>query len=208
METARLAMTIEEEHTKVDLRLTDAAQAKLSQILIWLRSGEEPAASNAASELARRFQPLMRRFWREHAGGAYEDFVQEVLLRLFRAFRRDTDVQALPGLLKRIVVGVAADYWRSQAKHELGREQFDPAELDIAFQEEIAPAVAMSVLTDNLSPREREVVEMSFVADMDTVNIASALGVSEGAVRMTRARALRRLRKLLLAEGRKNLQGG
>jgi RNA polymerase sigma factor (sigma-70 family) len=167
--------------------------ATLNALLGSIRRGNEPAASQAAVDIAHRFAPLFRSFWSQKAGGPYEDFVQEVMLRLFIALQRDIDIEALPGLLKRIVVGVSADYWRSQHRHEDGREPIDPADLEIAFEESFSPGIAISVLADSLPARERQVIEMHFVADMDTDEIASALGISEGAVRMTKARALRRL---------------
>lgn len=169
-----------------------------ARLVAWIREGKEPEASNALAEIGHLFTRLMRRGWRR-AGGPLEDFVQDVLWRLVREVKKPgSEVRALAGLMESIVAGAAADYWRSQAKHEKNRDPVDLQELEIEAPELAPPIAVIGVFTRQLPPREREVVELTIFGDLSTGQIASILGVQEGSVRMTKTRALRHLRELLL----------
>jgi len=176
----------------------DISQLPLPEVIKRLQAGERDArSSNAAVEVLRRFQPLLKKYWTWHPYGQYEDFVQEVMLRLFIALPSLRDLEAFPGLFRRIVIGAAADGLRASKGERSNIDEVDEKHLSVEFDESLATAVVVRSYLELLSPREQEVVRLTFLEDVDVADAARHLGLSEGAVRMTRSRAIRRLRELL-----------
>lgn len=180
-----------------EVEAAHAAQTDLATLVHHLQLGREPFASAAAAEIGRRFSPLIRKFWRQQRCGEYADFFQEVMLRLFTALPQLRDHDAFPGLFRRIVIAAAADYWRKQGLHEEKLTDVDVDSLERSFDHDLSAPVLIRTYLDWLPPREKEVIELSFMHDLDPEDIAGQLGVTAGAVRMTKARALQRLRALI-----------
>jgi RNA polymerase sigma factor (sigma-70 family) len=177
------------------------AALPLPLLLARLRDKDNQAnASQAAVEILRRFQPLLRKYWAWHRLGEYEDFVQEVMLRLFIALQRLRDANAFPGLLRRIVIGTATDALRSMHFETPDFAALDPDKLTVEFDESLATAVIVRSYLELLPPREQEVVSLLLFEDLDTGEVAQKVGLSVGAVRTTKSRAIRRLRKLLVPQ--------
>lgn len=176
------------------------ADASLVTLVDLLRLQTEPLSSWAAAEIGRRFASLIRRFWRANRCGDYEDFSQEVLTRLFSALPRLRAADAFPGLFRQVVVGAAADYWRHRQPDvvDVPDEQFgeipDP---DADFGEELVTRLLVRSYLELLPSRERQVLLLLYFDDMDALEVANALGISAGAVRTTKVRALRRLREAI-----------
>lgn len=176
------------------------ADAALGSLVELLRLQSEPAASRSAVEIARRFSPLIRRFWRLNRCGDYEDFSQEVLTRLFVALPHLRTAAAFPGLFRQIVVGAAADYWRRHqpagvdVPDEELKELPDP---DADFTEALVTRLLVGSYLELLPSREREVLQLLYFADLDTSEAARILGITPGALRTTKVRALARLREAI-----------
>ena len=174
-----------------------ATQARLDALVAALRLGSEPAASSAAGEIGRRFSPLIRKYWRAQQCGEYSDFFQEVMLRLFTALPALRQSIAFPGLFRRIVIGAAADYWRSHGpvRSEDDSDLANALEsVEESFDEALATRLIVRTYLETLPPREREVIELSYMLDLDVSDVAKALGITAGAVRTTKMRALQKLR--------------
>jgi len=176
------------------------ADMPLGALVELLRLRSEPTASRAAAEVARRFSPLVRRFWRTNRCGDYDDFSQEVLTRLFVALPHLRSVDAFPGLFRQIVLATAADFWRR--RHPPGvdvpEEQLHAIADPVAdFSEALVTRLLVRSYLELLSRREREVLELLYFEDMDPADAAKVLGITAGALRTTKVRALTRLRDAL-----------
>lgn len=170
----------------------------LPEVIGLLRSDEHDARSSAAAtEILRRFQPLLRKYWLGRRAGEYEDFVQEAMVRLFIALPKLRDAAAFPGLFRRIVIGTAADTLKGMRELDTVYDVSED-ELALEFDHAISTAVVVRSYLEELSPREREVVELSFFEDLSAAEVALRLGVSEGSARMTKSRAVARLRTILV----------
>jgi len=181
----------------------DPSALALPLLLARLRNRDnEDTSSQAAVEILRRFQPLLRKYWAWHRLGGYEDFVQETMLRLFIALPRLRDSEAFPGLFRRIVIGTATDALRHKRFEGSDSAAVDAETLSTKFDESLATAVVVRSYLELLPPREREVVHLLYFEDLDASEVAQRLGLSAGAVRMTKSRAISRLRELLVAPRR------
>ena len=169
----------------------------LADLVAALHARQEPAASRAAVEIARRFHPLAHKYWRSTHCGDFRDFFQEVMVRLFQSLPGLATTAAFPGFFKRVIVATAADYWRDHQKHESRSVEMDVEALGLIYDEQIGGPVAIQSYLNLLPPQERQVLVMGFLRELDSAAIAKELGITPGAVRMTRTRALQRLREKL-----------
>lgn len=175
----------------------DLSELPLPSVIALLRLGERDSRSSAAAtEILRRFHPLLRKYWAWHRLGEYDDFVQEAMLRLFIALPLLRDVEAFPGLFRRIVIGTAADVLRTREDRSEVAD-LDEEQLAAEFDDSLSTAVVIRSHLERLSPREREVIELTFFEDLSPSEVAARLNLSEGAVRMTKSRAISRLRTIL-----------
>jgi RNA polymerase sigma-70 factor (ECF subfamily) len=70
----------------------------------------------------------------------------------------------------------------------------------VEFEAEAISRRLVIELLERLSPLQREVVVLRFIAGMRSVEVAASLGKSEGAVVQLQLRGLRRMRKELAKE--------
>jgi RNA polymerase sigma-70 factor (ECF subfamily) len=176
----------------------DSSSLPLSRLLENLRDGTAGSkSSEAAQEILRRFHPLLRKYWRWQNVGEYEDFLQEVMVRLFSALPHLRDPDAFPGLLRRIVLATSVDLLRQKSMRTVDIADINPNHFSVEFDESISTPLLIRSYLELLPPREREVLFLSYFADLSPKEVAQRLGLSAGAVRMTKSRALLRLRRLL-----------
>lgn len=122
--------------------------------------------------------------------------------RTFAALPRLNAPAAFPAFFRSIVHSVAADQWRKNAPAEV--------EIDRETLEERASAIDQVLLTglivrsylEHLGDRERQVLEWDLIDGHSTDEIAQRLGITAGAVRTTKSRALERLRGIIGREAR------
>ena len=169
-------------------------EKSLDQLIGALKDASEPQASAAATEIGRRFHSLIRKYWWKQKCGEFPDFFQDVMLRLFRALPALHDSRGFPGYFRRIVIATAADYWRSNERHLEIRDEVDVEALEQAFDFDLTATLVVQSFLDFLPPQERKIMELSVLNDMSPRDIAAMLGITPGAVRMGRARALQRIK--------------
>ncbi|HVG09854.1 MAG TPA: sigma-70 family RNA polymerase sigma factor [Thermoanaerobaculia bacterium] len=164
-----------------------------------LRAGPQEASTYAA-EIIQRFEPALRHAWRQGAFDLeYQDFVQDVFVRLFGSLRSLRNPKAFPGFLYQVARSVAA----SHARRSTGSK---PEPLDLAlglpdrFDERLLAGIFVRSYLEELPPREQEVAKMAFLEERTSEDIALELKLTPGAVRATKARAASRLRKILFKE--------
>lgn len=180
----------------------DPRAAPLSQLLTSFREGSaDVVRSRAAAEILRRFEPLLRKYCYSlgQLADSYEDFVQEVMLRVLIALPKLRQPLAFPGLMRHIVVSTAVDIWRKR-----GRENEEPVksflvaqDLAAAFDRTISTALVVRSCLEVLPPREREVIELLVVYELEVAEAARRLMLTAATVRMVKSRAIKRLRNVL-----------
>lgn len=132
-----------------------------------------------------------------HAGDA-DDVVQDAFCRLLRADVEGLNDEELRRYVFRIAGNLMTDRWRRTERETRwldrlrGEPQFDPGE---------APDDSVSQEFNELKPRDRALLWLAYVEEHNHQEIASALGIGRGSVKVLLSRARAKLRKLLVTKG-------
>ncbi len=157
------------------------------------------------AELYRRFAPRVRLYGRRHLqnDAAADDLAQDVLLLTIERLRAG-EVRR-PEEIGSFILGTSR--MMAHAERRVARrrdalaarfmESLETAPSSIAALD--APRVAACLRA--LAERDRLVVLLTFYAEREAPRIAEDLGVSPGAVRAIRHRAMARLRDCVLGQG-------
>jgi RNA polymerase sigma-70 factor, ECF subfamily len=167
-----------------------------------VRRGDRDAIAAVYLETA----PALRAYLRRQVahGEVADDLVEQAFVALLRSHASIRgEGRALRAWLYRTARHDLLD-WRKRAErradHELTPDHLtaltaeggDPSEVVTTGRDpQVAHAVAQ------LTPEQREVLELRLVADLGIAEVAAVVGRSEGAVKLLQHRALRRLRTLL-----------
>lgn len=170
-------------------------------------AGSLPGTTDAEeAELYRRFAPRVRLYGRRHLqnGMAAEDLAQEVLLLTIEKLRAG-EVRR-PEEIGSFILGTSRMMARGERRAARRREALAARFADTSIE---APAPALALDTRRvgaclraLAERDRLVVLLTFYADREAPRIAEDLGLSPGAVRTIRHRAMARLRGCVMGEAR------
>ena len=167
-----------------------------------------PGSTDAEeSELYRRFAPRVRLYGRRHlrSEAAADDLAQEVLLLAIEKLRAG-EVRR-PEEIGSFILGTSRMMAQSERRLTRRREALATRFLGPAW--ESAPPTATGLDAPRvagclraLAERDRLVVLLTFYADREAPRIAEDLGVSPGAIRAIRHRAMARLRDCVLGGAR------
>lgn len=96
-----------------------------------------------------------------------------------------------------IARNLITDHWRSYREHKDIEDVWDLASLDDIVDSAHKHLIGekLHVALRNISPSNREILMMRFWQDLSFAQIAELTGKSEGAVKMTAGRALKKLRE-------------
>jgi RNA polymerase sigma-70 factor (ECF subfamily) len=188
---------------------TPAALAGASDEALARRiAGGLPGSTDAEeAELYRRYAPRVRLYGRRHLhdDAASDDLAQEVLLLTIERLRAG-EVRR-PDQIGSFILGTSrmmahSDRRLARRREALAARFMEPAvETAPSFTAALdAPRVAACLRA--LGERERLVVLLTFYVDREAPRIAGDLGVSPGAVRAIRHRAMARLRDCVLGGAR------
>ena len=182
-------------------------EAVTDEVLARRIAGGCPGATDAEeAELYRRFAPRVRLYGRRHLqnDAASDDLAQDVLLLTIERLRAG-DVRQ-PQDIGSFILGTSRMMAHSERRVARRREalaaRFMPTAAETAPSSIAtldAPRVAACLRA--LTERDRLVMLLTFYAERDAPRIAADLGVSPGAVRAIRHRALGRLRDCVLGQG-------
>ena len=159
------------------------------------------------AELYRRFAPRVRLYGRRHlrSAAASDDLAQDVLLLTIEKLRAGGVRQ--PEEIGSFILGTSRMMAQSERRVVRRREALAARFIDSSAH--VAPASAAPLdaprvvaCLQALAERDRLVVVMTFYAEREAPGIAADLGVSPGAVRAIRHRALARLRECVLGGAR------
>jgi RNA polymerase sigma-70 factor (ECF subfamily) len=181
----------------VDLNLSSLTTEEL--ILRLKEVGAE--RSLYCQEIILRFEPLLRRAWQREASSEYQDFVQDVFVRLFAGLPQLRDPKAFPGYFRSVAHSVASHRWK-KANARPTRSEEEVERLVKGTDESLITRIFIRSYLERLPTREREVITLAFLEDLSPKDIAALLGVEEGAIRATKSRALKRLRAFFLKDAR------
>lgn len=174
----------------------------IAELVAHVREGDEQETSAAFVEIARRFEPLLRKTWSLHGRGEYADFVHDVFARTFAALPSLNAAVAFPAFFRSIVLNVAADQWRRRALPESDLEAGSLEDLPSEVDDLLLTGILVRSYLEHLGERERRVVEWDVIEGYSAAEIAGRLGLTPGAVRMTKSRALEKLREIFSREAR------
>ena len=179
---------------------SDITILTVEEIILRLRGSSIEEASVYCQELISRFEPLLRRAWRKGGGiGEYQDFAQDVFVKLFRGLPSLRNAKAFPGYFKSVAFSVAAT--RSK-RHSHSADTTYELPRDARSEDAFMTGIIVRSYLEHLSVREREVVMMSVLLGLTSEEISKHLGMEPGAVRTTKSRAFKRLRELLLRDAK------
>jgi RNA polymerase sigma factor (sigma-70 family) len=134
--------------------------------------------------------------------GDPDDIAQDALLKaITRLDRFDPRRGSMEGWLWRIVANTAKDATRKARlrallTERLGRREPAVINLEDAAVERLAASELLEAIA-RLSPRDRQLLGLRFVADLDTASIGQIVGLSAESARRAIGRALDRLRVLV-----------
>ena len=136
-----------------------------------------------------------------------EDIAQDALLKaITRLDRFDPARGSMEGWLWRIVSNTAKDAIRrarvrALLTERLGRSEPAVVDLEDVAVERLAAGELLDALA-RLSPRDRQLLGLRFVADLDTASVGQIVGLSAESARRAIGRALDRLRVQVSGGGR------
>ncbi len=180
----------------------DIGQLSVEELLRGLEEADREGETLYIKELVVRFEPLLRKVWKASVSAVdYEDFVQDVFVRLFRFLPQLRNPKAFPGFFRRIVMSVADRHMRKQRlPHD--PEPLSTEEVASEVDRHMLGAIFVRSLLDSLPAREQEVLRLEFLEGLTPTEIATRLGLTPGGLRASKYRGLRRLRRVLRQEAR------
>jgi RNA polymerase sigma factor (sigma-70 family) len=134
--------------------------------------------------------------------GHAEDLVQVTMIRLARHW---ANAQRSPhAYAHRILVNLSRNRWRDMDRHpRVGNSRVDSEASDDSGIDPVDGVISRHTLSDalrRLPEQQREVAVLRFVLDLSVTDTATTLGLAEGTVKSTTARALAKLREYLTDE--------
>jgi RNA polymerase sigma-70 factor, ECF subfamily len=171
-------------------------------------AGGRPGTTDAEeAELYCRYAPRVRLYGRRHLqnDAAADDLAQDVLLLTIERLRAGAVRQ--PEQIGSFILGTSRMMAHSERRVTRRREALaarfmEPAPEAAASSVAALDAPRVAACLRGLAERDRLVVLLTFYADREAPRIAADLGVSPGAVRAIRHRAMARLRDCVLGGAR------
>lgn len=156
-------------------------------------SGESSPADFEAFVYAH--QETLLRFAYALTGDTFvaQDLVQTALVRLLVHWRKVADQEPLR-YARRVIVNANHDLWRRSSR-AISRQPLMHGLPHVDRTTALADRDAIILALGELTAREREVIVMRFVLDLDDAQISLELGVRSGTIRSTAHRALGKLRR-------------
>jgi RNA polymerase sigma-70 factor (ECF subfamily) len=169
-------------------------------------SGQSPGVSSAPAELE-SFRDRLRLFAARRLGdsAAAEDVAQEALRRALGAMQagRIQNPAALPGFLFQTALHICMHRGRSAGRERRALQRFGANDQADRAQDPLAALISAERRSSvrealgKLEPDDRRLLEMTYRDELDSEEIGRELGLTAGAVRVRRHRAIRRLGELL-----------
>lgn len=166
---------------------------------------------------------LHDRFWervrvfaarRIDEGSAAADVAQETLRRVIQALRdgRVADLDALPGFVFQTARNICMHHGRARRRRDaaftkLDTEPFADVDVLAALVSEERRRTVRNELA-KLDPADRELLDMIYVRELEPAEAARLLGITPGALRVRKHRALARLARNFSTDGNESGSAG
>jgi len=124
------------------------------------------------------------------ASGSYpsaEDAVQEALVRAWMRSERGEQVESLPAWVAAVALNQTRSGWRRAMAERRARRRMPDSPTAVPGPSDDHVDVARALAT--LPRRQREVTVLRYLLEMSTAEVAAALGIGEGTVKSSLARA-------------------
>jgi RNA polymerase sigma-70 factor (ECF subfamily) len=125
------------------------------------------------------------------ASGSYpaaEDAVQEALVRAWMRSERGERVESLPAWVAAVALNQTRSGWRRALAERRARRRLPerpPSAVAATTEEHVDVARALEALPR----RQREVAVLRYLLEMSTAEVAATLGITQGTVKSSLARA-------------------
>jgi RNA polymerase sigma factor (sigma-70 family) len=132
------------------------------------------------------------------ASGSYpaaEDAVQEALVRAWMRSERGERLESLPAWVAAVALNQTRSGWRRAMAERRARRRIPESPVAVPGPSDDHLDVARALAT--LPRRQREVAVLRYLLEMSTAEVASALGIGEGTVKSSLARARTHLARAL-----------
>jgi RNA polymerase sigma-70 factor, ECF subfamily len=170
-----------------------------------IAAGGQESTDAEQTELYRRFAPRVRLYGRRHlrSDAAADDLAQEVLLLTIE--RLQAGEVRRPEEIGSFILGTSRMMAQSERRTAWRREALAVRFIDTTVETPPSSMIALDIrrvaaCLRALAERDRLVVLLTFYAEREAPRIAEDLGVSPGAVRAIRHRAMARLRDCVLGQ--------
>jgi RNA polymerase sigma-70 factor (sigma-E family) len=128
-----------------------------------------------------------------------EDLLQTALTKIFLAWKRLGEIEAIEPYARRVLVNTSISWWRrrwhGERPTEVLPERAAPDRVDEQLERD-----ALWRHVKSLPARQRAVLVLRFYEDLSEAQTAALLGISTGTVKSQTSRALNTLRQRLGAE--------
>jgi RNA polymerase sigma-70 factor (ECF subfamily) len=168
-----------------------------------IAAGRPGSTDAEEAELYRRFAPRVRLYGRRHLrdDAAADDLAQDVLILTIH--RLHAGEVRRPEQIGSFILGASRMMARAERRVGQRREALAARFMETGLASAPASLAALdaarvAACLNTLAERDRIVVLLTFYADREAPRIAEDLGVSPGAVRVIRHRAMARLRDCVL----------
>jgi RNA polymerase sigma factor (sigma-70 family) len=124
------------------------------------------------------------------ASGSYpaaEDAVQEALVRAWMRSERGERVESLPAWVVAVALNETRSGWRRALAERRARRRLPERSVSVVAPSEDHIDVARAL--EALPRRQREVAVLRYLLEMSTAEVAAALGITQGTVKSSLARA-------------------
>jgi RNA polymerase sigma-70 factor (ECF subfamily) len=131
------------------------------------------------------------------ASGSYpaaEDAVQEALVRAWMRSERGEQLDSLPAWVVTVALNQTRSGWRRAMAERRARRRIPESSGGAAPSEE---HVDVTRALETLPRRQREVAVLRYLLEMSTAEVAATLGITEGTVKSSLARARAHLAETL-----------
>ena len=157
---------------------------------------------DAYARLVRRYQPLVaRQLWKfTREPGQLDELLQEDFVEVYTSLPGYRGDAPFLHWLRRITTRVGYRFWTLQNRQRERQGSLDHAPepaSEIDFREKVEAAELVHLLLAELPPRDRLVLTLQYLEELDTREIAEATGWSRTLVKVQAYRARNKLKKLL-----------
>lgn len=185
--------------------MTQRIEATDGDLARAIAAGEPGSADHAETELYRRFAPRVRLYGLRHLRDeeSARDLVQQVMLLTIEKLRDGAirDADQIGSFILGVSRTMTIDLKRRERRRERLRETLAIEPAISGFDDSALDLNRLETCLGRLVERERMIVLLTFYAERSARQVGDEMTMTEGNVRVTRHRAIGKLRACMSATG-------